>query len=129
MPLAKEVQTFPSLARASFQGLPGLLADALPDRFGNALINLARRSRMAGYRCSHRCHQISLLLAQYRFSGVVIDKRLPGFLAGFGPLVDRWRHSIARLVLGAAFQYQAMSGLASNERRGIAPGRSIGAIS
>ncbi|NOT06692.1 MAG: type II toxin-antitoxin system HipA family toxin [Gemmatimonadales bacterium] len=31
--------TFPELARIpSFDGLPGLLADALPDRFGNALI-------------------------------------------------------------------------------------------
>jgi serine/threonine-protein kinase HipA len=31
--------TFPELARiASFQGLPGVLADALPDRFGNAVI-------------------------------------------------------------------------------------------
>jgi serine/threonine-protein kinase HipA len=33
------VYTFPSLARESFHGLPGLLADSLPDRFGNALID------------------------------------------------------------------------------------------
>jgi serine/threonine-protein kinase HipA len=30
---------FPALARETFHGLPGLLADALPDRFGNALID------------------------------------------------------------------------------------------
>ena len=38
---------FPALARTSFHGLPGLLADALPDRFGNALIDawLARQGR------------------------------------------------------------------------------------
>lgn len=30
---------FPELARNSFHGLPGLLADALPDAFGNALID------------------------------------------------------------------------------------------
>ena len=37
--------SFPSLAQESFHGLPGLLADALPDKFGNALIDeyLARR--------------------------------------------------------------------------------------
>jgi serine/threonine-protein kinase HipA len=31
--------TFPELARPTYQGLPGMLADALPDRFGNALID------------------------------------------------------------------------------------------
>src|SRR3546814_12723300 len=30
---------FPDLPRNSFHGLPGLLADALPDAFGNALIH------------------------------------------------------------------------------------------
>jgi serine/threonine-protein kinase HipA len=31
--------SFPDLPRPSFHGLPGLLADSLPDRFGNALID------------------------------------------------------------------------------------------
>jgi len=39
MPLQKQVYTFPELARESFHGLPGMLADALPDRFGNLLID------------------------------------------------------------------------------------------
>ncbi|MGH8297756.1 MAG: type II toxin-antitoxin system HipA family toxin [Steroidobacteraceae bacterium] len=39
MPLSRRIYTFPSLPRISFHGLPGLLADSLPDRFGNALIN------------------------------------------------------------------------------------------
>lgn len=42
---------FPSLANsATFKGLPGLLADVLPDKYGNALINewLARQGRPAG---------------------------------------------------------------------------------
>jgi len=39
MPLSSHVYQFPSLAEASFHGLPGLLADSLPDRFGNALID------------------------------------------------------------------------------------------
>ena len=39
MPLANRVYTFPELPRTAFRGLPGLLADSLPDRFGNALID------------------------------------------------------------------------------------------
>jgi serine/threonine-protein kinase HipA len=39
MPLAERIFQFPSLAEASFHGLPGLLADSLPDKFGNALID------------------------------------------------------------------------------------------
>lgn len=47
MPLAPRVYAFPELSRASFHGLPGLLADALPDKYGNALIDawLATRGR------------------------------------------------------------------------------------
>jgi len=39
--------SFRHLARETFRGLPGLLADALPDAFGNSLINawLARQGR------------------------------------------------------------------------------------
>ena len=39
MPLARRIYTFPGLSRATFHGLPGLLADSLPDRFGNTLID------------------------------------------------------------------------------------------
>ena len=39
MPLSRRVYAFPELADATFHGLPGLLADSLPDRFGNALID------------------------------------------------------------------------------------------
>lgn len=47
MPLAERVYSFPELPRRTFRGLPGLLADSLPDRFGNNLINawLARQGR------------------------------------------------------------------------------------
>lgn len=48
---AGKVFSFPELRRsATFRGLPGILADSLPDRFGNMLIDawLARRGRPAG---------------------------------------------------------------------------------
>ncbi len=40
MPLSTKIYTFPALPRETFHGLPGLLADSLPDDFGNALINV-----------------------------------------------------------------------------------------
>ena len=39
MPLSNRVYTFPELSRKTFYGLPGLLADSLPDKFGHVLIN------------------------------------------------------------------------------------------
>ncbi len=48
MPLSERVYAFPDLPQGTFCGLPGLLADALPDEFGNGLIDawLATQGRM-----------------------------------------------------------------------------------
>ena len=50
MPLSSRVYTFPALPFETFHGLPGLLADSLPDRFGNRLIDawLAAQGRPPG---------------------------------------------------------------------------------
>lgn len=40
MPLSPQTYELPELPRGTFHGLPGLLADSLPDRFG---------------KCPHRC--------------------------------------------------------------------------
>lgn len=48
MPLSDRVYSFPDLVRVdSFHGLPGLCADSLPDKFGNAIISqwLTRQGR------------------------------------------------------------------------------------
>ncbi|MEZ5503546.1 MAG: type II toxin-antitoxin system HipA family toxin [Halioglobus sp.] len=39
MPLSPGAFAFPSLNRETFRGLPGMLADSLPDKFGNSLID------------------------------------------------------------------------------------------
>lgn len=39
MPLSNRIFTYPELALGTFHGLPGLLADSLPDKFGHALID------------------------------------------------------------------------------------------
>lgn len=50
MPLSERIYEFPGLPRGTFHGLPGLLADSLPDKFGNALIDawLATQGRTPG---------------------------------------------------------------------------------
>jgi len=50
MPLADRIYQFPDLPTRSFHGLPGMLADALPDKFGNAVIDawLASQGRLPG---------------------------------------------------------------------------------
>ena len=39
MPLSERVYEFPELARTAFHGAPGLVADSLPDKFGNKIID------------------------------------------------------------------------------------------
>ncbi len=48
MPLRDAPYEFPNLSRDTFKGLPGMLADCLPDKFGNALIDvwLAQQNRL-----------------------------------------------------------------------------------
>lgn len=50
MPLTDIPYEFPSLSRETFKGLPGMLADSLPDKFGNALIDawLSLQNRAPG---------------------------------------------------------------------------------
>ena len=40
MPVSNEVYGFPDLPLVSFHGLPGLLSDSVPDKFGNAVIDV-----------------------------------------------------------------------------------------
>src|SRR4029077_2467780 len=49
MPLREASYSFPDLPRDAFRGLPGLLADALPDRWGTAFVDawLASQGRDA----------------------------------------------------------------------------------
>ena len=50
LPLRNGLFSFPALNRNTFHGLPGMLADALPDSFGNRIIDLwlARQGRTPG---------------------------------------------------------------------------------
>ncbi len=63
MPLSLQTYEFPGLPRETFHGLPGLLADSLPDRFGTALIDawLATQGRSPGVRCHVQLQPIRTL--------------------------------------------------------------------
>tara|TARA_R110001583_G_scaffold195114_1_gene369242 strand:- start:3855 stop:5168 length:1314 start_codon:yes stop_codon:yes gene_type:complete len=39
MPAGKQIYSFPGLDKEAFKGLPGMLSDSLPDKFGNLLID------------------------------------------------------------------------------------------
>ena len=39
MPLSRKIYSFPEADPAAFNGLPGMIADSLPDDFGNAVLN------------------------------------------------------------------------------------------
>ena len=49
MPLAKRIYRFPELNFQTYKGLPGMVADSLPDDFGNAVLNtwVAEQGRSA----------------------------------------------------------------------------------
>jgi serine/threonine-protein kinase HipA len=40
MPKSKYIYSFPELNKNTYKGLPGMLSDSLPDKFGNALIDV-----------------------------------------------------------------------------------------
>ena len=45
MPVSDRVYGFPELPQVSFHGLPGLLSDSVPDKFGNAVIDVWLRAQ------------------------------------------------------------------------------------
>jgi len=70
--------SFPALSSATYLGLPGLLADALPDKFGNSIIDawLARNGRdAAGFSPVERlCYTGRRAMGALEFSPSMIDK-------------------------------------------------------
>lgn len=47
MPLSSQIYSFPGLSEETFRGLPGMLADSLPDKFGTRIVDeyLAKQGR------------------------------------------------------------------------------------
>ena len=59
MPLTDEIYSFPNLPQGTFMGLPGMLAEAMPDAFGRALLDswLAAQGRQDANPVERLCFQ------------------------------------------------------------------------
>jgi serine/threonine-protein kinase HipA len=81
MPLRAGNYQFPGLERSTFKGLPGLLADALPDKFGNLLIDqwLARQGRTpASFNPVERlCYLGTRAMGALEFQPMLLPDRAP----------------------------------------------------
>ncbi len=74
---SREIFSFPSLSKDTFLGLPGMLADALPDKFGNSIINswLARQGRdiESSTPVERLCYMGKRAVGALEFSPAIID--------------------------------------------------------
>jgi serine/threonine-protein kinase HipA len=95
MPRRAEPYEFPELSRATFYGLPALLADALPDAFGNALVDAAMAEQ--GVAASDITPLDRLAYAADRAMGA-LEFRPPARLEGRDPATGV---ALADLVLAA----------------------------
>ena len=108
MPLAAGAapRVFPNLPEATFHGLPGLLADALPDDFGNALID-------AWMQAQGRTRESITVLDRLAYMG----KRGMGALT-FRPALGSHRESAAALDMKSLVEQArlAVHGALSSDR-------------
>lgn len=111
MPLRTGVYDFPSLSRETFKGLPGLLADSLPDKFGNAVINrwLAEQGRTPeSFNPVERlCYSGKRGMGALEFEPANNVQRSKGGKIDIAPLVDLANRVIAdRQELSGTFEGQ-----------------------
>ena len=113
-----EIFQFPTLARETFSGLPGLLADALPDKFGNAIIDvwLARNGRSADSfsPVERLCYIGTRGMGALEFAPPVIQTMEQAVPVGIAELA-----TLAQEIMSARGQFQANLG-ADEERNSAA---------
>ncbi|ABC65045.1 type II toxin-antitoxin system HipA family toxin [Erythrobacter litoralis] len=92
MPLRGGVYDFPALNYETFKGLPGMLADSLPDKFGNALINrwLAEQGRTTDSfdPVERLCYTGRRGMGALEFEPSTGERREQGGPVDIAPLVD-----------------------------------------
>ncbi|MHA6288450.1 type II toxin-antitoxin system HipA family toxin [Maricaulis sp. CAU 1757] len=92
MPLRPGPFDFPELGAESFKRLPGLIADSLPDKFGNALINrwLAGQGRAPdSFNPVERlCYTGRRGMGALEFEPATGERRADGGLVDIAPLVE-----------------------------------------
>lgn len=99
MPLRSGVYDFPALNYETFKGLPGMLADSLPDKFGNALINrwLAEQGRKADSfdPVERLCYTGRRGMGALEFEPATGERREQGRPVDIAPLVELANRVIA----------------------------------
>jgi len=99
MPLRSGVYDFPALNHETFKGLPGMLADSLPDKFGNALINrwLAELGRTADSfdPVERLCYTGRRGMGALEFEPATGERREQGQPVDIAPLVELANRVIA----------------------------------
>lgn len=105
MPLRPGVFAFPELGPATYRGLPGLLSDSLPDRFGNAVIDLwlERQGRDAAdfSPLERLCYIGTRGMGALEFAPALVpraDRAVPVEVAGLAELAAAILHDRAGLV-------------------------------
>lgn len=92
MPVEPGIFRFPALSQDSFNGLPGMLADSLPDKFGNAVIDawLAREGRPRGAMNSveRLCYTGSRGMGALEYQPEAGMRKEPGDKLSISTLVD-----------------------------------------
>lgn len=92
LPVEPGIFRFPALSQDSFNGLPGMLADSLPDKFGNAVIDawLAREGRPRGAMNSveRLCYTGSRGMGALEYQPEAGMRKEPGDKLSISTLVD-----------------------------------------
>lgn len=90
MPLRAGVFQFPELNSDTFMGLPGVLADSLPDAFGRALLNqwLRAQNRENANPVERLCYQGKRSMGALEFQPTLNDKLYESSAIDVGSLVD-----------------------------------------
>jgi serine/threonine-protein kinase HipA len=92
MPLGEFPYEFPALARNTFKGLPGLVADSLPDKYGNAIIDawLASQGRTAAsfHPVERLCYVGSRGMGALEFQPATLDPPTSNRAVEVASLVD-----------------------------------------
>ncbi len=131
MPLSNKVYQFTSLNPETYKGLPGLLADSLPDKFGNALINqwLAETGRKPSeFNAVERLLYVgSRGMGALEFEPVINDQSSESVALNLSELIDLCSRILSekegqRFQLDESDEKQAYKGLSEILRVGTSAG-------
>ena len=96
MPLRKGVYSFPGLSESTYKGLPGLMADSLPDTYGRAMLDrwLALQGRTAANPVESLCYMGTRCMGALEYEPAIMTDR-KDHLFEIDSLVDVARQALS----------------------------------